>query len=335
MKSLKQIILFSILLHIASPTDAQDPQFSQYFSSPLALNPAFTGYYDGMHRLATNFRNQWLGAGNPFTTTSVSFDTRLLKNKLDRSMLGIGVLLMNDRTSNGAYTSNYASLSAAYHQSLDEEGYQHLAIGFQGNMGTRMLDYNRISFNSQFSSRGFDLALPNTEDFITRRAEYNDLNVGLMYNYLKDRKRFFLGASFYHVNQPKLTFLGNDTYTLPRRFTAHGGSSFLVGSKGELYLSALYMKQGEVSKSVVGMAYGVSVQEMNDENVFYIGLFYRHKDAVYPYIGYLFNDLQIGLSYDINTTGIQVSNRRNRSFELSIKYHFFDPNVIRRAMPWN
>ena len=250
-------------------------------------------------------------------------------------MLGVGVLLMNDRTSNGAYTSNYASLSASYHQSLDEEGYQHLAIGFQGSMGSRMLDYNRISFNSQFSSRGFDLSLPNTEDFITRRAEYNDLNAGLMYNYLKDRKRISLGASFYHINQPRMTFLGSDAYVLPRRLTAHGASSFLVGSKSELYLSALYMKQGEISQSVVGMAYGVSVQEKNDENVFYLGLFYRHKDAVYPYIGYLFNDLQVGLSYDVNTTGIQVSNRRNRSFELSIKYHFFDPNVIRKAMPWN
>lgn len=335
MRNIKQIIFFLTLLNTVLRVDAQDPQYSQYFSSPLSLNPAFTGYYDGVHRLATNFRNQWLGAGNPFTTTSVSFDTKLLKNTLDKSMLGVGLLLINDRTSNGAYSSNYASLSAAYHQSLDEEGYQHLAIGFQGSMGTRMLDYNRISFNSQFSSRGFDLSLPNTEDFITQRAAYNDLNVGLMYNYLKDRKRIFLGASVYHINQPTMTFLGNDAYTLPRRITAQGGSSFLLGSKGELYLSALYMKQGEVSNSVIGMAYGVNVQESNDENVFYVGLFYRHKDAIYPYVGYLFNDLQIGLSYDINTTGIQVSNRRNRSFEISIRYHFFDPNVVRKAMPWN
>ena len=335
MRYLRLNILFFFLLLVASRVVAQDPYYSQYFSSPLSLNPSFTGYYDGEHRLAANFRNQWLGAGNPLTTTSVSFDTRLLKNTLDKSLLGIGILLMDDRTSNGAYNSNYASLSAAYHQSLDEEGYQHLAIGFQGSFGTRMLDYNRISFNSQFSSRGFDLALPNTEDFITRRAAYNDVNVGIMYNYLKDRKRFFLGTSIYHINQPKMTFLGNDAYTLPRRITAHGGSSFLVGSTGELYLSALYMKQGEVSHAVMGIAYGVSVQENNDENVFYLGLFYRHKDAIFPYIGYLFNDLQIGLSYDINTTGIQVNNRRNRSFELSIKYHFFDPNVVRKAMPWN
>ncbi len=335
MRNCKFIIMILLLVHSSLNTKAQDPHYSQYFNSPLTLNPAFTGYYDGVHRLATNFRNQWLSAGTPFTTTSVSFDTRLFQGRLDKSMLGIGVVLMNDRTSSGAYNSNYASLSAAYHQSLDEEGTQHLAIGFQGSMGSRMLDYNQISFTSQFSSRGFDLSLSNTEDFITQRAVYNDINVGAMYNYLKDRKRIFLGTSLYHINQPRMTFLGNDAYTLPSRFTVHGGSSFLVGVKGELYLSALYIKQGVATKTVVGAAYGVSLQERNDENVFYLGLFYRSKDAIYPYIGYLFNDLQIGISYDLNTSGIQDSSRRNRSFELSVKYHFFDPNVARKAMPWN
>jgi type IX secretion system PorP/SprF family membrane protein len=335
MRNWTQIILFFILMQASLKSNAQDPYYSQYFNAPLTLNPAFTGYYDGIHRLTTNFRNQWLSAGTPFTTTSVSFDTRLLQGRLDKSMLGVGVVLMNDRTSSGAYSSNYASLSAAYHQSLDDEGNQHLAIGFQGSMGSRMLDYNRISFTSQFSSRGFDLSLSNTEDFITQRAVYNDINVGAMYNYLKDRKRVFIGASLYHINQPRMTFLGNDEYVLPSRFTVHGGSSFLVGVKGELFLSALYVKQGAATTSVVGAAYGVSLQEMNDDNVFYLGLFYRNQDAIYPYIGYLFNDLQIGLSYDLNTSGIQVNNRRNRSFELSVKYHFFDPNVARKAMPWN
>jgi hypothetical protein len=143
-----------------------------------------------------------------------------------------------------------------------------------------------------------------------------------------------LGASYYHVNQPTLTFLGNDPYVLPARLAIHSGASFLVGRQGELFLSGQYMSQGGVINTSFGAAYGYSPFEMDDNRVMYAGLFYRHKDAVYPYIGFLFNGLQIGMSYDINTSGIQVSSKRNRSFELSILYHFFDPNASRRVMPW-
>jgi len=335
MKLFKHHILFFVLFQFfAESLQAQDPQYSQYFNSPLSLNPAFTGYYDGKHRLTTNFRNQWLGAGDPFTTASVGFDTRLLSEKLNNNILGIGAMVMGDRTATGVYNSSYGSLSAAYHQALDEEGFQHLGVGFQGSWGSRFLDYNRISFNNQFASRGFDLSLPSNENFNSRNASYVDFNFGVMYNYLKDRKRFFIGSSYYHVNQPGMNFGGNEPYILPSRVTIHGGASILVGIQGELFLSGNYMSQGGASNASFGLAYGYSPREMNDNNVLYAGLFYRSQDAVYPYLGYLFNDIQIGLSYDINTTGIQTGSSRNRSFELSVIYHFFDPNALRRVMPW-
>lgn len=336
MKLTKHILIFfSCMLFAVISARAQDAHYSQYFNSPLSLNPAFTGYYDGKHRLAANFRNQWVGAGDPFTTATIGFDTRAMTAQLDKNILGVGIVLMGDRTATGAYNSNYASLSTAYHQSLDEEGFQHFAIGFQGSLGSRMLDYNRIAFNSQFASRGFDLFRPNNENFTTRRSTYVDFNFGLMYNYLKDRNRFFFGASYYHVNQPRMSFLGNDEYFLPRRLTVHAGSSFLVGTQGELFLSGQFMDQAGANNATLGIAYGYSPYQMNDNNVFYAGLFYRNQDAIYPYIGYLLNDIQIGLSYDINMTGLQTGNSRNKSFELSFIYHFFDPNSTRRVMPWN
>jgi type IX secretion system PorP/SprF family membrane protein len=334
MKRILHILSLTLMMVVTGRAVAQDPHYSQYFSSPLTLNPAFTGYYDGKHRLTTNFRNQWLGAGDPFTTATIGFDTRVMSSKFQNNLLGIGINVLGDRTATGAYNSNYASLSAAYHQSLDEEGFQHIGIGFQGNMGTRKLDYNRLPFNAQFASRGFDLSLDNTENFVSRNASYYDLNFGLLYNYVKDRKRFYFGTSYYHINQPSMTFLGNDPYTLPARLSIHSGASFLVGQQGELFLSGHYMSQGGANSSTIGMAYGYSPFEMDDNRVFYAGVFYRNKDAVYPYLGLLYNDFQIGLSYDVNTTGVQISNKRNRSFELSIVYHFFDPAALRRVMPW-
>ena len=38
---------------------AQDPAFSQFFASPLTLNPALTGKFSGVVRVAGNYRDQW------------------------------------------------------------------------------------------------------------------------------------------------------------------------------------------------------------------------------------------------------------------------------------
>jgi hypothetical protein len=47
---------------------AQDSHFSQFFSSPLTLNPAFTGKFFGTYRVAGNYRNQWPTINNAFTS---------------------------------------------------------------------------------------------------------------------------------------------------------------------------------------------------------------------------------------------------------------------------
>jgi type IX secretion system PorP/SprF family membrane protein len=132
MKLIKHNISLVFIFLLGLSSAAQDAHYSQYFNAPLSLNPAFTGYYDGKHRLATNFRNQWLGAGDPFTTATVSFDTRAMVNKLDKSILGVGLVLMGDRTATGSYNSNYASLSTAYHRHWMRKVSNTLLLVFRG-----------------------------------------------------------------------------------------------------------------------------------------------------------------------------------------------------------
>ena len=61
---------------------AQDPNFSQFFASPLTLNPALTGKFDGTFRLAGNYRNQWPSINNAFVTKTASADFHLLTDNL-------------------------------------------------------------------------------------------------------------------------------------------------------------------------------------------------------------------------------------------------------------
>ena len=43
---MRKSILFAATLFVAVVANAQDPHFSQFFSSPLTLNPAFTGKFN-------------------------------------------------------------------------------------------------------------------------------------------------------------------------------------------------------------------------------------------------------------------------------------------------
>ena len=62
---------------------AQDVHFTQYFTSPLTLNPAMTGLVADDLRFSGNYRQQWASVSpNPYITGSMSFDIATLKGKL-------------------------------------------------------------------------------------------------------------------------------------------------------------------------------------------------------------------------------------------------------------
>ena len=66
-------ILVGIGLYSSIDLKAQDPQFSQFYSNPLYLNPAFAGT-SSYPRIVSNYRNQWPSSGNTFVTYNVSYD---------------------------------------------------------------------------------------------------------------------------------------------------------------------------------------------------------------------------------------------------------------------
>src|SRR6266516_4793846 len=91
MKKLLSTLVICVALVMVSI--AQDPNFSQFFASPLTLNPALTGKFDGVYRIAINYRNQWPTIFNAFRTYTVSADMGILKNRIpEYDQFGVGVI---------------------------------------------------------------------------------------------------------------------------------------------------------------------------------------------------------------------------------------------------
>ena len=219
-----------LLLCCCGLLHAQDPYFSQYYSSPLTFNPALTGYFNGAHRLAINYRNQWANTGTPYQTGAVSFDTRIMQNKIARNdKWGLGVQALYDQAAGGVYKNSYIAVSTGFNKGLDEEGYQSIGIGVQAAYARHVVDFSKVSFANQFTSSGFDLSVPSGETIHNRAVGYADLNIGVLYNYGDESgKNFNIGASVFHVLTPSLSFFSAQNSVVPRRYAIHA-SGIITG----------------------------------------------------------------------------------------------------------
>src|SRR5215211_980735 len=167
MKKNQNIVLI-ILLTISSYCYGQDPSFSQFFSSPLNINPALTANINADWRLISNLRDQWIGPASPYLTGTISFDRKLFQNKTlnvepQDNVFGIGGMLMFDYAMSGIQKSTYGSVNLSYSIKLSEgEKAKHkLGLGFGSTYGRRYVDFTRLYFQDQWVGfSGFNTSLP-------------------------------------------------------------------------------------------------------------------------------------------------------------------------------
>lgn len=313
---MKQIILGTALLISCFGIKAQDPHFSQYFSSPLTLNPAMAGYFKNDYRFSANFRQQWWSVGAPFSTGTASFDTKLAQTKVkEGDIFAAGIMGLYDQSLSGGFKSVNAGISIAYHKALDEGAINKLAAGFQFTYCSRTINFNKLDFANQFNGSGFDTHIPNFETFGVYQNNYIDINSGLLFTHQDEAVEFYAGGSVYHLGRPDVSFQKNEKYRLPMRYTIHAGSRFTLGNGGELFLSGLYMRQAEATEKTMGIAYG---HALNDETKIYAGSWYRIDDAILPYIGVSYNGFDFGISYDVINSSMKNFSSKNGSVELSL-----------------
>ena len=83
MKKIKILFLPVLLAMLSVEAWGQDLHFSQYYNTPLLVNPANTGFNpDFDFRAGVNYRNQWASVGSPYKTTSAWGDVKLLGNRI-------------------------------------------------------------------------------------------------------------------------------------------------------------------------------------------------------------------------------------------------------------
>src|SRR5437773_5768806 len=194
-------------MFFTSAAFSQDPSFSQFFSSPLNINPALTGNINADWRAISNFRDQWIGPASPYATGTISFDRKILQNKIpnvndENNILGVGAMIMYDKAMLGTVNSTYASLNLSYNIKLSEEpGVHRLAAGFGASYGRRWVDFSRLTWEDQWIGHaGFDTNLPTGENGLSNMKGYVSVSAGLKYSFTTEKSNIDIGVAGFHLN---------------------------------------------------------------------------------------------------------------------------------------
>lgn len=340
----RRILLFLIALLLAKYNYSQDPSFAQFFSSPLNINPALTADIKGKWRVISNYRDQWLGIGSPYSTATTSFDaklgTNIVENYVDENYrFGIGGMFMHDETMGGILKSNYGSFNVSANILLAEgsgielngahirhnnhvttDGSEHrLGVGFGVIYGDKRMDFSKLNFGEQFIGHGFDSNLPSGESALSNMKPYFSSSAGLLYSYRSVNTNMDLGVAAFHFTKPKQSFLNDDKQILPIRYVAHGNFETYLSQLLVLQTNAIYQSQAGTHYYSVGGALGYIMPIVDgDDVILNAGMWYWSNNAVVPYIGLAFRNFQLGASYDVTISELNARQSRPKTFELSL-----------------
>ena len=320
----KLLLTLTAITTFTVATRAQDIHFSQFYYSPLTFNPALTGAMDGTYRIGGIYKNQWSSISSPFvySTPSIAFDSKLFSGGSSFNYLGLGLLLLNDRSGDGNLSNFTAMISASYHQSLDREGNYHLAAGMQGGIVQKSIDFEKLNFGDEFDGLGFGGIT--AENFKFYQIGYADFSAGVaLYGVPTKSMRFQIGGGIFHLTTPTETFFETSDNQLDMRYVAHGSMAIAANRKIYFFPFAQYQFQNNDNELMVGgnVGYNMNPSMRSAPEIFYIGALSRVRYDVIPCVGVMMKGFQAGLAYDVNiSSDLNPATGGKGGFELAFAY---------------
>lgn len=346
---MKKYIGFSfIAVFLCSLVMAQDSHFSQYDHSPLTINPALTAVDKNLH-LVLHHKDQWKSL-NGYRTDELSFEMRFdptswikIKNrtalykKKTQKGFALGVSLFSDKAGDGNMQKLCGTFSLAYHLMLDPNN--RISAGLLASVKQRSINPGGLRYNSQYGSTGaYDATMLSGEIYRTSSATYSDYSAGICYSFgeenkymeSNDNKSFKLGVALDHLSRPSQVYIADASSKSFMKYTLHAQT--LLGIKNSSYsvgASVISMFQGPQNEVTMGMLLKYRMKEESKYTgikkgmAISVGCAYRYRDAVIPYLQYELARYAIGISYDVNLSGLQKATTGRGGLEVTLR--FFNP----------
>lgn len=313
--------------------NAQDIHFSQFYTSPILMNPAAAGTSNSDFRFALNYRNQWKSVISPFKTLALAFDSKIYTNRKRKdnklgNYIGYGFSMFNDKVGLSKLTTNQINLDLSYTVYLNNRN--SISAGVNAGIFQRSINTSDLKWDAQFNGRTYDASLPTTESAVFQSFTKFDLGAGLMYKYQQKASgtRFELGASLAHITKPTVSFYNQDP-SLSFKYLVHTLLNVKINNNTFLIPTAMYAMQGKHSEITGGANIKFLLGEPTNDKVILntfnaasyaimFGAFHRFKDAVFFTAAIEYNQqMTFGVSYDVNVSKLHNASRLRGGYELS------------------
>lgn len=320
--------------------------FSQFNEIPSLLNPALTGS-EYVMRAGIIYRNQWGSITVPYRTYGASYEMKFKASDWAKSdpyrsksykkafnRLAGGLSFFSDKAGDGGLGTNLVNLSLASFIKTGESSM--LSLGLQGSVIQRSVDFNKFVFSNQYNGTTYDRTPAPGEDYSSHNFITPDVAAGVLWRYDREEETIGdndqlsadLGFSMFHIIKPTQRFLVSSDDQLYSKYNAHGkmligiprtrlgvAPSFmltfqgkhkelLAGIMGKYYLKHDSKYTGYVKRSSIG-----------------IGLYYRNKDAVIFNFLLEYGQYAIGVSYDLNTSGLSKVSTLRGGPEIMLRFN--------------
>lgn len=319
-----QTIISAICLLLATATFAQDELLSQYFNSPLLVNPALAGSSKNDYRIITQYRNQWNAISDAFRTMGVSYDMALRRNPRKSNYLGAGLYVLNDLAGKSKLSHLNAGAAIAWHFRLS--GYSSLSAGINIAYRSRSIHPEGLAWDAQYNGSSYDPSLPTGENFTAENIWAPDIAYGLLWQKEKSSKiRLAAGISSRH-------FFQRQSFIEPRRdvlyplHTAHASVKHRAETVEMEYVLRFQMQSMAMSTEIGAIGryrLGMDSRFTNSHTSSGVlaGAMYRYADAIVIILGYEFKRaVEVNLSYDVTISKLARANNHSGGPEISISY---------------
>lgn len=320
---MKKQYLFSLCVaFVFGKIQGQDIHFSQYFSSPLTINPALSGEFNGQMRAIANYKNQWNSiSSNMYKTMAASADGSLLNEKL-----GCGLLFFNDKA--GASKMGLTQIALAASTKVKINDNSAFRAGLMAGYSQRTIDYSNLKWENQWDGQAFNTATTSGENNTISNYSYLDVSAGVSFHTLiNDKIKWNAGIGAFHLNKPKYSFYSSAVPLSPK-FVVH--TDFLIplqNSGTSIMPGVVYFNQGATQEIAGGLMIKKSIGQdsrytgINVSSALLLGVYYRVQDAAIIYAGFDYkNNVSVMMSYDVNISGLTKVSKARGGIEISLIY---------------
>ncbi|NJO91505.1 MAG: PorP/SprF family type IX secretion system membrane protein [Chloroflexia bacterium] len=331
---MRKYFIFILIISLIGQLKGQDIHFSNYFASPLSLNPANTGNYSGNWRAMGNYRQQGDNNANSYTTSTLSYDRPIY---ILNEKASAGLIYIYDNSANNTLLVNKIYLSAGYFQRISKNSYLH--IGLQAGFVHKSFNLNNLTLPDQFDiTTGYFNSQISTLDYFEKQSlSYIDLNWGLIWSRKTAGLTTEIGVGMFHYNAPEEVFLdGNDR--LNPRYQVHGLAKIRILDNFYFKPKTLYTLHSKANEFIIGSDIGIILKENEVLKDFYVGAHYRggyqrNPDAVIFVTGFIYKDFDIGFAYDLGISGQKITKYTGNAFEISLVFTRPETKITERSIP--